>query len=107
MAAFLIQEEGMSAQTAFSELTAEETAYLEACLARRREMIALARRSGNGHVLATCEEAAVGMAQTTACELLAAGIDTAIAEVEKKGGRRGRARAAHGAGIVGRINARS
>ena len=97
----------MGGASAFQELSVEETAFLEACLARRREMIAIARKSPNGQILATCEEAALGMAQATASELLAAGIDTAIAEVEKKGGRRGRANAAHAAGTVGQINARS
>jgi hypothetical protein len=35
--------------------------------------------------LVACEEAAFDMAQATACELLSAGIDWAVAEVEKKG----------------------
>jgi hypothetical protein len=75
----------MGISTAFQELTVEETAYLEACLARRREMIALALKSPDGQILAACEEAAFDMAQVTARELLSAGIDSAIAEVEKKG----------------------
>jgi hypothetical protein len=76
----------MDVSKAFPELTLGETAYLESCLARRREMIALARKSPDGHILADCEEMAFDMAQATARELLSAGIDSAIAEVEKKGG---------------------
>jgi hypothetical protein len=75
----------MDVSTAFPELTVEETAYLEVCLARRREMIALALKSPEGKILAACEEEAFDMAQATARELLSAGIDSAIAEVEKKG----------------------
>lgn len=75
----------MDVSTAFPEITMEETAYLESCLVRRREMIALARKSPDGQILAACEEAAFDMAQATARELLSAGIDLAVAEVEKKG----------------------
>lgn len=96
----------MGNSTSFQDLTTEETAYLEACLARRREMIVLARKSPTGQILAACEEAAVDMAKATACELLSAGIDSAIAGVEKKVVRHGRACATHAARTAGRINAR-
>jgi hypothetical protein len=97
----------MGNASAFQDLTTEETAYLEACLARHREMIALSGKSPSGQILAVCEEAAVDMAKATACELLSAGINSAIAEVEKKGVTHGRASAIHAARTVGRINARS
>jgi hypothetical protein len=97
----------MDVAATFPGLTVEETAYLESCLARRREMIALAQKSADGQILAACEEAAFDMAQSNARELLSAGIDSAIAEVEKKGEPRGCANAPHAARIVGRINARS
>lgn len=97
----------MGMSSAFQDLTTEETAYLEACLARRRELIALALKSPSGQILGACEEAVVEMAQKTACELLSAGIDSAIADVEKKRRSRGRVGAAHPARTAGRINARS
>lgn len=74
----------MDASLVFQDLTADETAFLEASLVRRREIIALAGKTGHGHVLSACEEAAFDMAQATARELLLAGINTTVAEVEKK-----------------------
>jgi hypothetical protein len=97
---FRIWRIGMDAPFPFQDVTSDERTFLEACLARRREMAALGRKATAGRVLAECEEAVVEMAQTTARELLAVGIGEAVAAVEKKGGRPGCAGAAVGGTIA-------
>jgi hypothetical protein len=78
-------------------LTPDEVAFVESCLARRRELLALAGTAPDGRVLAACEEAAVTLARNTGHDLLAAALAgrVAVAE-EKKSARPGRAGAAGG-----------
>jgi hypothetical protein len=79
-------------------LTPDEVAYVEVCLARRRELLALAGTAPDGHVLATCEEAVVVSALKTGHDLLAAALAGRVtATEEKKSARPGRAGAAGGA----------
>jgi hypothetical protein len=73
-------------QTTF-HLTPDETAYVEACLARRRELMALAATAPDGHVLARCEEATVELARTTGHDLLAAALAGRVAVAEQKKGQ--------------------
>ena len=47
------------------QLSADEAACVEACLARRRELLALAGTAPDGQILARCEEAAVELARAT------------------------------------------
>ena len=65
-------------------LTPGEADYVEACLARRRELMALAQTAPDGQVLARCEEATVVLVQKTGHDLLAAAVAGRIAEAEKK-----------------------
>jgi hypothetical protein len=82
-------------------LTPDEAAYLEACLMRRRELLALAHTAPDGHVLARCEEAAVEHSQRTGAELLTAALAARVAAAEqKKGVRPAPARAASGVTIA-------
>jgi hypothetical protein len=76
-------------------LTPDEAAYLEACLMRRRELLALAHTAPDGHVLARCEEAAVEHSQRTGAELLTAALAARVAAAEKK--QRGRPASARAA----------
>jgi hypothetical protein len=85
-----------------SSLTSEEVAYLETCLVRRRELMALAQTAPDGQVLARCEDATVVLAQKTGHDLLCAALDGRVAEAEKKKlGRPGRARVAIGGTTAG------
>ena len=94
--------------TPFSpQLTADEAAYLEACLVRRRELLALARNAPDGQVLSHCEDAAVDMVQASGRELIGAALAEKVAEVEKKKGRSGRVRAVGTVTIAARIRERS
>lgn len=78
-------------------LAPDEAAYVEACLARRRELLALADGAPGGRVLARCEEAAVEAARAHGQQLLTDALARRIAHAEqKKSGRRGRAGAATG-----------
>ena len=94
----------MDAPSTFPDLTRDEQVFLEACLARRREMIALGRKAASGRVLAECEEAVMPMAQATARELMSAGIEEAVAEAEKKGPRPGPVRVATAAATAAPTN---
>lgn len=78
-------------------LTSDEAAYVEACLTRRRELMALAGAAPDGHVLARCEDAAVDLARQTGHDLLAAALAGRVAAAEgKKSARSGPAGAAGG-----------
>ncbi len=82
-------------------VSADELAYVEACLARRRELLALADTAPDGKVLARCEEAAVEAARTNGQQLLTDALTRRVAEAEKKKGRPDPARAAnHGRAAV-------
>jgi hypothetical protein len=83
----------MDATAFFPQLTADEAAYLEACLVRRRELLALARQAPDGQVLSQCEDAAVELVQASGRELIGAALAEKVADVEKKKGRPGRVRA--------------
>ncbi len=78
-------------------LAPDEAAYVEACLARRRELLALADDVPDGRVLARCEEAAVEAARGYGQRLLADALARRVTQAEqKKSARRGRAGAATG-----------
>jgi hypothetical protein len=83
-------------------LAPDEAAYVEACLARRRELLALADGAPDGRVLARCEEAAVEAARGYGQQLLADALTRRVAHAEqKKSGRPGRAAAVTGDRPVG------
>lgn len=65
-------------------LTPDEAAYVEVCLARRRELMALAGTTPDGHVLARCEDAAVDLARQTGHDLLTAALTRRVAAAEEK-----------------------
>ena len=65
-------------------LSPDEAAYVEACLARRRELLALADEASDGQVLARCEEAAVEMVRDHGQRLLAAALARRVARAEQK-----------------------
>jgi hypothetical protein len=89
-------------------LTPDEVAYVETCLARRRELLALAGTAPDGRVLATCEEAAVVSALKIGHDLLAAALAARVtAAEEKKSARPGRAGAAGGGTTAARTRASS
>lgn len=67
------------------QLTTDEVAYLEACLARRRELLALADSATHGKVFAECESATVEIARKYAQGLLAEAVVRRISQAEKKG----------------------
>ncbi|HEV3436891.1 MAG TPA: hypothetical protein VG122_06010 [Gemmata sp.] len=69
------------------QLTADEAAYIEICLARRRELLALADTAAYGKVLAECENATVEIARQHAQGLLTDAITRRVAHAEKKGRR--------------------
>lgn len=76
--------------TATFHLDSDEAAYVEVCLARRRELLALAHDAPDGRVLATCEEAAVEAARQHGHGLLTDALARRVADAEeKKSGRRG------------------
>jgi hypothetical protein len=78
----------MEAITAVSfQLTSDEIAYLEACLARRRELLALAETATPGKVFAECENATVEIARQYAQGLLTDAVARRVAQAEKKGRR--------------------
>ena len=67
-------------------VSVEELVYVEACLARRRELLALADTAPDGTVLARCEEAAIEAARTNGQQLLTDALTRRVAEMEKKRG---------------------
>jgi hypothetical protein len=78
-------------------LAPDEAAYVEACLARRRELLALADTAPDGRVLARCEDAAVEAARGYGQRLLADVLARRVARAEqKKSDRPGRAGAVGG-----------
>ncbi len=78
-------------------LAPDEAAYVEACLARRRELMALADDAPDGRVLACCEEATVDAARGYGQRLLADALARRVAHAEqKKSDRPGRAGAVKG-----------
>jgi hypothetical protein len=66
------------------ELTADEVVYLETCLARRRELLALTDAAAHGKIFAVCENATVEIARQHAHGLLSDAISRRVAQVEKK-----------------------
>lgn len=65
-------------------LPPDEAAYVEACLARRRELLALADGAPDGHVLARCEAATVEMARDHGHRLLTDALARRVAHAEQK-----------------------
>lgn len=65
-------------------LDSDEAAYVEVCLARRRELMALAHDAPNGRVLAQCEEAAVEAARQYGHALLTNALAKRVALAEEK-----------------------
>jgi len=86
-------------------LSTDETAYVEVCLARRRELLALCDAAPDGKVLAQCENAAVEIARQHGHGLLSEAIARRVAVAEKKGRRRGSAGVASGVKAGARTNA--
>jgi hypothetical protein len=79
---------GMEAITAVTfQLMTDEVAYLEACLARRRELLALADSATHGKVFAACENATVEISRQYAQGLLTDAITRRVSQAEKKGRR--------------------
>lgn len=74
------------------QLTADEAAYIETCLARRREFLALADTVAYGKVLAECENAAVEIARQQGHRLLTDALTRRVQHAEKKGRRPASAR---------------
>jgi hypothetical protein len=66
-------------------LTADERVYLELCLVRRREILALSDNASEGKVLAQCESATLEIARQQAHLLLSDAIARRVANAEKKG----------------------
>lgn len=65
-------------------LTDDEKTYLEACLIRRRELLALCDAAPSGHVLAQCENAAVEIARQHGRALVRDALARRVASAEKK-----------------------
>jgi hypothetical protein len=88
-------------------LNPDEATYVESCLARRRELMALSRGAPDGHVLARCEDAAVEAARQYGHRLLTAALaERLVVAEEKKSGRPGPVRAANGGTAAARTTAR-
>ena len=75
----------MDATPVTFHLTDDEKAYLELCLVRRRELLALCDAAPDGQVLARCEAATVDLARQHAHGLLSAAIARRVGGAEKKG----------------------
>jgi hypothetical protein len=88
-------------------LTTDEMAYVEVCLARRRELLALADDAPDGTVLARCEAATVEIGRQQAHGLLTAAIARRVAAAEKKGPRPDAVGAGGCGGAGGRMTAPS
>jgi hypothetical protein len=89
------------------QLDSDEAAFVEACLAQRRELLALALDAPNGQVLAQCEEATVEAAQRYGHSLLTDALAKRITNAEqKKLDPREPANAANDDTQAGRMNAR-
>jgi len=65
-------------------LNPDEAAYVEICLARRRELMALSLTAPDGQVLARCEEAAIEAARQYGHRLLSVALAARIAVAEEK-----------------------
>ena len=83
----------MDARPVTFHLSPDETAYLEVCLARRRELLALGDAAADGQVFARCENAAGELARQQAHDLLRDAVARRVASAEKKGHRPGGANA--------------
>jgi len=81
-------------------LSADEVAYVEACLSRRRELLAVCDEAPYGPVLARCEAAASEIVRQQGRELVAEAITRRVAVAEKKG-RRSAGAGAAGCGRAG------
>jgi hypothetical protein len=81
-------------------LTDDERVYVEFCLARRRELLALGDAAPHGKVLARCESATVEIPRQQAHLLLTDAITRRVAAAEKKG-HRPESACAVGCGTVG------
>jgi hypothetical protein len=89
-------------------LNPDEATYVESCLARRRELMALSLAAPDGQVLARCEEAAVEAARQHGHQLLTAALaERRVVAEEKKSGRHGPAGAGDGGTAAARTTARS
>ena len=89
-------------------LNPDEAAYVEICLARRRELMALSLDAPDGQVLARIEEAAVETARQYGHRLLTDALAGRIAAAEeKKSGPRGPVRAGGGGTAEVRTGERS
>jgi hypothetical protein len=97
----------MEAQLVTLELTAEERVYVEACLARRRELLALADTAPTGQVLAQCENATVEIARRYAHQLLEDAMARRARGAEKKGPPHGSANVDAACSVAAPTRARS
>lgn len=88
-------------------LTDDERVYVELCLTRRRELLALSDAAPHGQVLARCEAAAVEAARQHARQLLAEAVARRVAAAEKKGRRPAPASAGERGTAEDRTSARS
>lgn len=89
--------DAMTAPITTFHLNPDEAAYVELCLARRRELMALALDAPDGQVLARCEDAAVETARQYGHRLLTDALAGRVAGAEeKKSDRRGPVRAGGG-----------
>ena len=68
-------------------LTDDEKTYVELCLIRRRELLALCDAAPDGQVLAHCETATVEIARQHGHGLLHEALVRRVAGAEKKGHR--------------------
>lgn len=75
----------MDATPVTFHLTADERVYLELCLVRRREFLALSDAAPEGTVLARCESATVEIARLQAHQLLTDALARRVARAEKTG----------------------
>ena len=98
---------GMDATPVTLRLTDDERVYVELCLTRRRELLALCDAAPDGNVLAHCESATVEIARQYAHGLLRDAIARRVATAEKKGHRPESVRAVEYGTVGGRMNARS
>jgi dihydroxyacid dehydratase/phosphogluconate dehydratase len=98
---------GMDATPVTFHLTADERVYLELCLVRRRELLALSDVAAEGKVLTQCESATLEISRQQAHLLLRDAIARRVANVEKKAHQPGCVPAAGCDKAVGPMNAPS
>jgi hypothetical protein len=67
-------------------LSSDEALFVETCLARRRELLALAQTAPVGHILRDCEEATVVIAQKIGSDLLTNALKQRVDALEEKKG---------------------